>query len=370
MLIVRILFAASDAHLPYVIGGGPMDIHHLALTFQAEGHEVAVAAALPGGRRLLPYRVRQQVGPNRLVVSRDDGNGYDTFRALPWLVPRLVRQRISEQPPDMVIVQGGAAKSLARAAAGEAAPVVMRTVDMGSVELLASAVKADRDTEALLRNPLVRVVSVSHFLGSAVRELLDIPSTVIYPLIRLEDCVFPDRRPQHITFVNPIPFKGLAVVLQVAALLPHRKFLFIEAWHRPRAQRRELARELERLPNVIFRQRSTELGKIYQQTAVLFMPTQGPEGFGRVAIEACANGIPVVASRIGGIPEALGNSGLLLEPSDPPKRWAETIEGLLSDPDRYSRLAAGARANVQRREFQTPVIVDQFLDIFSRTPVT
>jgi Glycosyl transferases group 1 len=45
--------------------------------------------------------------------------------------------------------------------------------------------------------------------------------------------------------------------------------------------------------------------EIYSSTSLLLMPSQWEEAFGRVALEACANGIPVVVSKIEGIPEAV-----------------------------------------------------------------
>jgi hypothetical protein len=45
------------------------------------------------------------------------------------------------------------------------------------------------------------------------------------------------------------------------------------------------------------------------------------EAFGRVIVEAQVNGIPVVARRTGGIPEALGDAGVLLPPDAPGAAW-------------------------------------------------
>jgi glycosyltransferase involved in cell wall biosynthesis len=42
---------------------------------------------------------------------------------------------------------------------------------------------------------------------------------------------------------------------------------------------------------------------VYEQSALLFMPSQWQEAFGRVAVAAGVNSIPAVASRVGGFPK-------------------------------------------------------------------
>jgi glycosyltransferase involved in cell wall biosynthesis len=65
-----------------------------------------------------------------------------------------------------------------------------------------------------------------------------------------------------------------------------------------------------------------ELAREYHRATVLVLPsletTEGTEGFGIVLLEAMAHRVPIVASRIGGIPEVLddGACGLLVAPGD------------------------------------------------------
>jgi glycosyltransferase involved in cell wall biosynthesis len=66
---------------------------------------------------------------------------------------------------------------------------------------------------------------------------------------------------------------------------------------------------------------------------------------------------------MGGIPETMGTSGVMLDRADPPDLWAKTIEGILSDPDRYAGLSAIAVANAQREEFAPTAIAGRFLEI-------
>jgi phosphatidylinositol alpha-1,6-mannosyltransferase len=76
---------------------------------------------------------------------------------------------------------------------------------------------------------------------------------------------------------------------------------------------------------------------------------QRVEGFGISLLEAGACGIPVVATRTGGIPEAVrdGESGILVD-SDHVEQVAATLRTLLNDRSLAERLGAGGRSAVER----------------------
>ena len=67
----------------------------------------------------------------------------------------------------------------------------------------------------------------------------------------------------------------------------------------------------------------------------LLVLTSLNEGLGRVLLEAMACGVPVVASRVGGVPEIVihGETGLLVPPADP-RRTAEAILEVLNDSEK------------------------------------
>jgi glycosyltransferase involved in cell wall biosynthesis len=75
-----------------------------------------------------------------------------------------------------------------------------------------------------------------------------------------------------------------------------------------------------------------ELAALYRGAACLVLPSRW-EGFGLPIVEAMASGTPVVASRVGAIPEVAGEAAVLVEPGDP-SALAAGIERALADRER------------------------------------
>jgi glycosyltransferase involved in cell wall biosynthesis len=80
----------------------------------------------------------------------------------------------------------------------------------------------------------------------------------------------------------------------------------------------------------------------YDRMDALLLPSER-ESFARVAIEAMARGVPVVASRVGGVPEAVrdGASGLLFDPGSPDEA-ATHLRSLMHDPALWLALSSTA----------------------------
>ena len=96
----------------------------------------------------------------------------------------------------------------------------------------------------------------------------------------------------------------------------------------------------------------------------LVVPSRWYEGQPRVILEAFAAGVPVLASRIGGLPELVEHdvNGYLVEPDDG-GGWAEALERMADD-ETSLRLGAGAYRTWERR-FTPEIAIRELEDAFS-----
>jgi glycosyltransferase involved in cell wall biosynthesis len=169
------------------------------------------------------------------------------------------------------------------------------------------------------------------------------------------------RRPMRAGFVGGIYFaKGVHVALAALALLrekPVEVRIPVEL---------RIHGVLEWFPDYVERLRAAAAGlpasfcgafeprrrdEIFAGLDVLVVPSIWPENMPLVVQEAFRNGIPVVASDVGGLSECVehGVSGLLVPPGDP-RSLADALAALAADHELYQRLAAGRPQVVSMRE--------------------
>ena len=139
------------------------------------------------------------------------------------------------------------------------------------------------------------------------------------------------------------PEKGLDVLLQAARL--RRCMTFLLAGDGPHWE--VLTRDLP--PNVKLLGRLDDIRPLLAAANVFAMPSRR-EGQGIAALEAMAAGVPVAASRVGGLAEMLsdGETALLVSPGDP-EALASALSRLQSDSRLCRNLAESALALVQSR---------------------
>jgi spore coat protein SA len=107
--------------------------------------------------------------------------------------------------------------------------------------------------------------------------------------------------------------------------------------------------------------------RYYRAADVFVIPSQNPEGFGRVLIEALASGTPVIASNRGSIPEGVTDEvGLLIEPT--PENIASAILFLKNNKKEYQKRRKACRKYALRRfgEKNAGIIAKVYREVLSR----
>ncbi len=73
------------------------------------------------------------------------------------------------------------------------------------------------------------------------------------------------------------------------------------------------------------------------------------------------NGIPVVASNVAGLKDAVGTGGILLEKQDV-NAWVKEIEKLMMDEGYYSEIVSKGREFV-KRDYSEEKIIESFCEL-------
>jgi glycosyltransferase involved in cell wall biosynthesis len=206
----------------------------------------------------------------------------------------------------------------------------------------------------------------SEFARRAYRERLGLEAeTVAWPWNRARAVA--DRIDgRFVTFVNPVPAKGVAWFVGIARELWRRRpeipLLVVEGRGNTGWLRR-LPADLSELKNIHGMHSTPWPRQFYAKTRIVVVPSLGEETFGRVAAESLANGIPVLASSRGALPETLGSAGFVFDIPEKYKTestliptakevgpWVEVIERLWDDPAFYDEHHARSLARAESWE--------------------
>lgn len=156
------------------------------------------------------------------------------------------------------------------------------------------------------------------------------------------------------------PIKGQADLLRAFALVRPQ---VPEAWLLVVGDGEEglglaaLARELGVAGRVVFAGWREEVPDLLRAMDLFVLPSLN-EGMGKALVEAMFVGLPVVATRVGGVPDLVGEgrSGLLVAPGQPEALAAAILE-LAADPRRRRDL--GARAAQVAREYSVESMIEK-----------
>lgn len=128
---------------------------------------------------------------------------------------------------------------------------------------------------------------------------------------------------------------------------------------------RHRAKQLDLNENVVFVGKQAKIAD-YLGVADLFLLPSELESFGLAALEAQACEVPVIATRVGGIPEVVtdGETGFLSDIGDTDKMAADAVK-LLNDEETLRSFGTRGRDNAVQR-YSTEKIIPQYIAFYER----
>ena len=367
---MRILLAQNSQYYP-AHGGGDKSNRLLIEALAARGHECRVVARISVFGEAEHRRYLEDLS-SRGVTPVSTANGLVTFQRAgvevrvvtnaslrSWFVDEVAAFRpdvilcSTDDPPQLLLeaaLRSGIARVVYLARATLALP-------FGPDCAFPSEARTERIRAA------GAVVGVSQYVADYVRKYAGIPAVHV-PISLMEGRDWPvlgrfDN--EFVTLVNPCAVKGIAIFLGLADAFPETLFAAVPTW----GTNQEDRAALERRGNVRVLSPVDDIDLLLKRTRVLLVPSLWAEARSRIVVEAMLRGVPVLASNVGGIPEAKMGVPYLL-PVNPIARfetrvdeqmvpvanvppqdlgpWREALSRLLGDRAHYEEIAAASRA--------------------------
>jgi glycosyltransferase involved in cell wall biosynthesis len=177
----------------------------------------------------------------------------------------------------------------------------------------------------------------------------------------------PEQAQLVVVLARLVPSKGIESFIEAAAAVnsrfPDVRFLIVGDLHSHNAEGgierdgsymetlRRLAAKLGVGDRVIFTGFRSDISELLSQTSVSVLPSLSGEGLPNALMESMAAGVPVVATRVGGSVEVVGedgNAGFMVPPGDP-RALSEAMIAVLADNELAQRLGQSARQRMRER---------------------
>lgn len=297
-----------------------------------------------------------------LVTSSTQRGGVTNREEGTWF--GLYEQALEQERPDVVFYYGGQPFDflIASEARRRGIPVVFYLANGNYTKK-----RWCQDVDLILTD--------SQATANLYQQRLGINVTPVGAFIDPAQVVAAKRQPERLLFINPKPEKGAVWVARLALWLEqHRPGIVLEVvesrgrWaDTVRAMTHALGQPREALPNVVVTPNTSDMRPIYARARVVLAPSLWWESAGRVLAEAMLNGIPAICTNRGGMPEMVGDAGILL---NLPEKYHQApytmlpaeeevaplghcVTALWDDAERYADLAQKAlRVGQQRHSLQ------------------
>ena len=332
---------------------------------QAErGHRVGlVADTLTGGPRadaaLAELAPKLAFGVRRLAISRQ--LDYSDFRAL-----RAISPWIADAAPDVIHGHGAKGAALSRLSRSASGAIRVYTPHGGTLVYRPGTLSGGfyRSLEWLLKWRTDLFLFESNFAAAQFRAQIGRPPGLVRVVHNGvgDDEFAPITHPADATDIVALgelrPVKGFDLLIEALAMLNvsgHRVTATIAGAGPLDAELKAQAERLAVADQIRFVGHRTAR-EAFAMGRMMILCSRA-ESLPYVVLEAAAAGMPIIATRVGGMPEIFGDDAAHLIAPDSSAALATAIGAAIADPKQLRRLAQSLCGRV-RREFSAAAMVD------------
>lgn len=339
---MHILLCSAHAHLPDIRGGLQTSMDELCQVLLEKGIEVTVLCGPPPGD-----------GGEREPIRRDMSLGYPVIKAAdPLAALPLVAAAVA---PSAIWIQSSR----------RLGPLLKSVYDSG-IPLAAYLHDVEQHEVGGILPPDPRILyfANSPFTAARWKALFGIHCHVLQPMVLPGKYLAP-RTGDRVLFVNPVSIKGIERLGALAMANPDIPFLVVDNWILEKNWRALLKQRFGHLRNIEWRAATDEVRSLYADARLLLMPSVWEEAYGRTVTEAQLNGLPVLSSNRGALPDTVGAGGIVVDLHAPDEVWTAALRRLYFDIVVWGEKSDAALAHSRAQVYAANNQVDDALSLLA-----
>jgi surfactin synthase thioesterase subunit/glycosyltransferase involved in cell wall biosynthesis len=306
---MRILLGSNALYYP-AHGGGERSNRMVLESLVARNHTCLVVTRIDRFGEEAERKLTEQLAERHIQPIVEPGalrfhlNGVEVLVATrpPSFRAFFVEHKNFFRPDTIITSTDDPAQLLLEAALhDENAPTVFLTRATVALPFGPDAAFPSREKTDMLRHA-DGVVGVSNYVARYIREHSGIEAIHV-PIAPAESSPYRlvgSFENEFVTLVNPCAVKGIKIFLELARSLPDVAFAGVPTWG---TTAEDLA-AMRALPNIAVLPKVDHINELLERTRVLLAPSVWAEARSRIVVEAMLAGVPVMASDLGGLPEA------------------------------------------------------------------
>ncbi len=279
--------------------------------------------------------------------------------------PGALASKMLEADPDIILTQLSAAPHIAKAVP-KTIPLILflhsvqehfcrlinsHTCHNGSPIDLLECEGCDDESFAAMQDvyrAADEVIANSDIMAKIFKKFTGRDAIVQYPVVDRERCGNDKPAKRYCVAIGVTENRGQSFLGQLARAMPKQKFVWVGAAG-------------STLPNVKIVSWDEDIAGILSGAFLNLTPHESFQAFGRTPVEAGWAGVPTLTFDNGGLPEAVGDGGMVLSKSV--GAWRDAIRSLRKNKREWERLSRAARKHAESFNWDA---IDEILETYKK----